>query len=171
AVEALAGEIHPVDREATQIWFRFYPLELARFLASAESPEEAARSIALAGNFGLVDKIDSSHRFLYGHRYWPQVKAAIDARIDAGTEAASIESEIRAIAKAAVASAKAKDELTLGIAAAGLMTLVQVGADAFRSAAGVASKPDGIMSKSPDAIVAERAKDDSQGLFGFLKTV
>jgi ferredoxin len=27
------------------------------------------------------------------------------------------------------------------------------------------------MKKSPDVIVAERAKDDSQGLFGFLKTV
>jgi ferredoxin len=27
------------------------------------------------------------------------------------------------------------------------------------------------MAKSPDAVIAERAKDDSQGLFGFLKTV
>ncbi len=32
-------------------------------------------------------------------------------------------------------------------------------------------KPKGLLKKSPDEIVKERAKDDSQGLFGFLKTV
>jgi ferredoxin len=59
----------------------------------------------------------------------------------------------------------------LGIAAAGLYTLAHVGMDAFKAASGVAAKPSGIMSKSPESIVAERAKDDSQGIFGFLKTI
>jgi ferredoxin len=171
AVESIAADIHEVDRAAVQVWFRFYPLELKRWLDAAENPQEAARSIELAGDFGLDDKIDTSHRFLYGHRYWPQVKAAIEARLEEGSEPKSLESEVRAVAKAAATAAKTREELTLGIAAAGLMTLVQVGPDAFKASPGVAAKPGGIMARSPDNIVAERAKDDSQGLLGFLRTV
>ena len=51
------------------------------------------------------------------------------------------------------------------------MTLTQVGLDAFKSAKGETEKPKGLMTKAPDKIVAERAKDDSQGVFGFLKTI
>jgi ferredoxin len=51
------------------------------------------------------------------------------------------------------------------------MTLAQTGLDEVKKAPGVAAKPEGAMAGSPDQIVAERAKDDSQGLFGFLKTV
>ncbi|HTH50938.1 MAG TPA: 2Fe-2S iron-sulfur cluster-binding protein, partial [Pyrinomonadaceae bacterium] len=47
----------------------------------------------------------------------------------------------------------------------------QVGIDAFKAAPADVAQPEGGMKKSPDQIVAERAKDDSQGLFGFLKTV
>ena len=35
AVESLLPSIHEVDRNATAIWFRFYPLSLHRFLAGA----------------------------------------------------------------------------------------------------------------------------------------
>ncbi|MBA2379394.1 MAG: (2Fe-2S)-binding protein, partial [Blastocatellia bacterium] len=79
--------------------------------------------------------------------------------------------EIRQIAKTAADAAKTNESLTLGIAAAGLMTLIQVGPEAFKAAAGVASKPSGIMAKSPDDIVRTRKEDDSQGIFGFLKTI
>ncbi len=53
----------------------------------------------------------------------------------------------------------------------GLATLNQVGIDAFKAAPGEIEQPKAIMAKSPNAVIAERAKDDSQGLFGFLKTV
>ena len=42
----------------------------------AENVEEAMKALELSGDFGLLDKIDTSHTFLYGHRYWPQVKQA-----------------------------------------------------------------------------------------------
>jgi len=79
AIETLLPSIHSVDRNAVQIWFRFYPLSLERFLSASENTEEAKRSIAMQGDFGLDDKIDTSHNFLYGHRYWTAVKAALEA--------------------------------------------------------------------------------------------
>src|SRR5690349_7813817 len=78
-IEELLPSIHEVDRNAAQIWFRFYPLALEQFLAAGENIDEAKRSIAMQGEFGLDDRIDSSHDFLYGHRYWTAVKAAIEA--------------------------------------------------------------------------------------------
>ena len=32
AVESLLPSIHEVDRNAVQIWFRFYPLDLVKYL-------------------------------------------------------------------------------------------------------------------------------------------
>jgi ferredoxin len=51
------------------------------------------------------------------------------------------------------------------------MTLTQVGFEAFKNAKGETKKPQGLMNNSPEKIVKQRAKDDSQGIFGFLKTV
>src|ERR1700704_1948241 len=76
-IAALAGTIHEVDRNATQIWFSFYPLSLFRALAEAEDPEQLAQELLLQGNYRLQSQIDSSHQFLYGHRFWPQVKQAV----------------------------------------------------------------------------------------------
>jgi len=36
AVDTLSAEIHPIDRNATRIWFAFYPLDLRLALAEAE---------------------------------------------------------------------------------------------------------------------------------------
>ena len=170
-VESLLPAIHEVDRNAVQIWFRFYPLDLVNYLESAENVVDAMKGLAMDGNFGLVDKIDTSHRFLYGHRFWPQVKAAVTARAESIEAFSTLEAEIKAIAKTAAVAAKTNESLTTAIAAAGLMTLVQAGFDDFKAAAGTVDKASGAMTKSPDQIVAERAKDDSQGLLGFLKTV
>jgi ferredoxin len=51
------------------------------------------------------------------------------------------------------------------------MTATQVGLEMLRTSVGKPEKPSGILAKSPDAIVASRKQDDSQGLLGFLKTV
>ena len=77
AVDTLSAEIHPIDREATIIWFAFYPLELHVTLAEAADPQATARRLGLMGTWRLADQIDSSHRFFYAHRYWPQVKLAV----------------------------------------------------------------------------------------------
>jgi ferredoxin len=168
AVERLLPAIHEVDKNATQIWFRFYPLELHRFLQSAEDREKAIQKFVMQGDFELKNQIDSSHKFLYGHRYWKEVKAAIE---NYGESFKDETADLSKVIEDAAGAVKADKSLTLGIAAVGLMTLNQVGFEAFKNAKGSVEKPNGLLAKSPDRIVAERAKDDSQGIFGFLKTV
>lgn len=171
ALDSLLPSIHEVDRNAVQIWFRFYPLDLVKYLEASENLEETMKGLAMQGNFGLLDKIDSSHRFLYGHRFWPQVKNAIVEHITGLDPFSDLAAEIRAIAKTAAVAAKTNESLTTAIAAVGLMTLAQTGFEELKAATGVTVKPEGIMTKTPEQIVAERAKDDSQGMFGFLRTV
>src|SRR5215216_3423553 len=77
ALTTLLRSIHEVDRNATQIWFAFYPLALFHALEQAEDPEKLAQQLLMQGKYYLKDQIDSSHTFLYGHRYWPEVKAAV----------------------------------------------------------------------------------------------
>jgi ferredoxin len=172
AVEELSPCIHEVDKDAVQIWFRFFPLDLHRHLAAAEDRDEAIRGLALQGDFDLNDQIDTSHHFLYGHRYWSTIKRKIEKEIDEfkGAEPQLVEA-IKGIAMRVAKKLNVERPLVNGISAVGLATLNQVGADAFRAASGEIAKPAGIMSKSPEGVIADRAKDASQGLFGFLKTV
>ena len=175
AVDSLLPSIHKVDRNAVRIWFRLYPLALHEYLASArDEADEARRSLAMQGVFDLAARIDSSHSFLYGHRYWRAVKSAIESEADAFSvdEELDLVTLIARIAESASASrAKVDRSLLTGIAAVGLMTLRQVGLEKFRAAAGTTTAPTGLMARSPEKIVAERQKDDSQGLLGFLKTI
>lgn len=172
AVEELQECIHEVDRNAVQIWFRFYPLGLRRFLDSAENVDEAKRGFALQGTFELEGQIDTSHHFLYGHRYWPAVKCKIEKQAEEfkGGEPSLVEM-IKALAIQVAEKHSVDRSLVNAIAAVGLATLNQVGIEAFKAASGEIAEPTGVMKKSPDAIVAERQKDDSQGLLGFLRTV
>src|SRR2546421_2479932 len=78
----LQRSIHEVDRNATQIWFAFYPLPLFRALEEAEDREKLAQQLLLLGDYELKNQIDTSHRFLYGHRFWPQVKKAVEQYAD-----------------------------------------------------------------------------------------
>lgn len=168
AVERLLPAIHEVDRNAVQIWFRFYPLELFRYLEAAEDREKAIQKFVMQGEFELKNQIDSSHKFLYGHRFWKETKAAIEKAAESfKDETADLSRVIEDVA----VSVKADKSLTLGIAAVGLMTLNQVGLEVFKAAKGDVEKPKGLLAKSPDQIVETRAKDDTQGIFGFLKTV
>jgi ferredoxin len=171
AVESLLPEIHRVDREAVQIWFRFYPLDLLNYLESSDDVETAMKGISMDGDFGVLDKIDTSHRFLYGHRFWPQVKEVIAKRAETMDGLGELANEIKTVTHLAAVKARVSEPLVMAMSAIGLMTLAQVGFDDFKRSPGVAEQPQGILAKSPDEVVAEREKDDSQGIFGFLKTV
>ncbi len=171
-LKKLQSEMHEVDKNATEIWFRFHPLSLLRFLENAEDREKAIQKFVMQGDFDLKNQIDSSHKFLYGHRFWKETKAEIEKRTASfNGENGDLKNEIEQIAQMVAVQTKADKSLTLGIAAIGLMTLNQVGLDAFKNAQGETEKPKGLLAKSPDQIIAARAKDDSQGIFGFLKTV
>src|SRR5450432_2153363 len=82
AVSTLSPSVHQIDRNATTIWFAFFPLELQQALEAADGDADKARRLGLMGTWRLADQVDRSHRFLYAHRYWPQVKTAMSADHD-----------------------------------------------------------------------------------------
>jgi ferredoxin len=125
----------------------------------------------MQGNYRLRDQIDSSHTFLYGHRYWPEVKRETVAHARAFTGQSSLSDQILAVAQKVASQAKVDQSLVVGIAAVAFMTLRQVGLEAFEQAPGNVQIDRKHGQKSPDQVLRERAKDDSQGVLGFLKTV
>src|SRR5574341_420034 len=207
ALATLLRSIHEVDRNATQIWFAFYPLSLFRALQAAEDREKLAHKLLLQGDYDLKDQIDSSHHFLYGHRFWPQVKRAVEdyagkgvggrvSGVDASLQVpndspshplseqsvsqylapytqhpASLADRILGIAQMVSSELKKDPSLLVGITAVGFMALQQVGLEAFKAAPGKIAIDQQHANRTHDRILRERAKDDSQGLFGFLKTV
>ncbi|MBA3634598.1 MAG: 2Fe-2S iron-sulfur cluster binding domain-containing protein [Acidobacteria bacterium] len=171
SLNELLPAIGEVDRTATQIWFRFFPLALHNYLQSTEDKEKAIQQFVMQGNYELKNQIDSSHRFLYGHRFWKEAKDAIEKYAESFTsENANLANEIKEIAKTAAQITKTDASLLIGITAIGLMTLRQVGFDAFKNAAGKIYIDKQHAKKSAKEVLAERAKDDSQGILGFLKT-
>jgi len=173
ALVTLLRSIQEVDRNATQIWFAFYPLPLFRALEQSADREKLAHQLLLQGDYELKDQIDTAHAFLYGHRFWPQVKKAVEQHADSFNQTlrASLADQILAVAGGVAQTARQDESLLVGITAVAFMTVQQVGIAAFKAAAGKIAIDKKHATKSPEQILRARAKDDSQGLFGFLKTV
>lgn len=172
-ITRLLPDIHEVDRNATQIWFKFYPLSLWKALAQASDKQELVSKLLLQGKFELTEQIDSSHSFIYGHRFWPEVKKEIETYASAFNYSASatLAGEVRKVAGTVAQRIKADPSLVTGITAVGFMTVLQTGLAAFKDAPGKIRLDKKQASKSPVDVLSARAQDDSQGLFGFLKTV
>jgi ferredoxin len=174
ALDALLPSIHEVDRNATSIWFAFFPLALARAFEGSDDPEKLAQTLLMQGKYRLADQIDSSHTFFYGHRYWPEVKravAALVARVKEFPQKSALVEQIRTVAREVAAQKKVDESLVTGITAVAFMTLQQVGLEAFAAAVGEVQLDGKRARVSPEKILQERAKDDSQGLLGsFLRT-
>lgn len=170
-VSALLPSIHPVDKTATQIWFRFFPLSLHQAMQQAENPGELAKRLLLAGRNELKDQINSSHAFFYGHRYWPQVKKAVEGFAEDSRPPESLElaAQIINVARDVSLRVKVHESFLIGITAVAFMTLQQVGMDAFRAAPGAVQIGPRHLKRKPGKILKARARDDSQGLFGFLR--
>jgi len=173
ALATLLRSIHEVDRNATQIWFAFYPLSLWQALEQAEDRERLAQQLLLQGDYDLKDQIDRSHAFLYGHRFWPQVKKAVEQDADAfdHTSSISLADQVLTVARGVANDLKKDESLLVGITAVAFMTIQQAGLETFKAAPGKISIDKNHARKSPEQILRERAKDDSQGLLGFLRTI
>jgi ferredoxin len=128
--------------------------------------------LLIQGNYRLKDQIDSSHTFLYGHRFWPDVRSAVQkyARAFSGG-GGSLSDEILAVAREAAKQAKVDESLVIGITAVAFMTIRQAGLAAFEDAPGKVLIDKKHARKSPADVLRERAVDDSQGFFAFLRTV
>ena len=167
----LLRSIHEVDRNATQIWFSFYPLSLFQALDQSEDPETLSQRLLMQGNYHLKDQIDSSHTFLYGHRYWPVVKDAVQKYAREFSDTASLSDQVVSVAHKVATHLKVESPLVIGITAIAFMTIRQAGLAAFEAAPGKMLIDKKHARKSPADVLRERAVDDSQGFFSFLKTV
>jgi ferredoxin len=172
AVTDLRPAIHEVDRNATQIWFTFFPLALRRALARAADEAALAQKLLLQGQYQLKDQIDTAHMFLYGHRFWPEVKQAVGAYAASfkAPADAKLDAQIRAVAAKCAAALKVDEALLVGITAVAFMTVAQVGLDVFQRTPGTVALDKRELRRSPEDVLRARAKDDSQGLFSFLRT-
>lgn len=171
ALAALLRVVHEVDRNATQIWFAFYPLSLHRALQETDDREKLARELLLQGDYELKTQIDSSHHFLYGHRFWPQVKRAVEEFSDTADVSGKLADQVALVARTVAGELKKEESLLVGITAVAFMTVRQVGLEAFKAAPGTLAIDKQHVKQSPEQILSARAKDDSQGWLGFLKTV
>lgn len=168
ALKEIMAAIHPVDRSATLIWFRFWPLRLCEALENSPDPQQVAQQMELDGRWDLSQQIDTSISFFYGARFWPSVKKAVLERAShpslKGDE--GLAEHIRQAGGQAAQQAGVEQTLTLGISAAALMILRQVGWDAFSRAAANTSNGPGD-SRAPQKVL--KSRQQGKGLLGFFK--
>src|SRR5574341_1584427 len=134
-VNELQWAIHPVDQRATRIWFAFFPVKLQRALANSPDPEEMAKKLLLKGSYRLADQVDSSAEFMYGHRYWPEVKRAVAEHAAITNSTESLADQIREVAQKIAAIVKADESLLVGITSVAFGALQQVGLELFKQPA------------------------------------
>jgi ferredoxin len=167
ALDELGPSMHPVDRDATRIWFAFWPLEMNGALESSDDADAMARAMDLEGNWRLEDQIDSAVAFLYGAHYWAPVKRAVSEHGEAST---SLAETIRSIAGRVAANEKLDVALVLGITAVALMTLREVGRQAFDKVVDTPAEGE-LLPKNPERVIARRKRESGDGLFTFLKGI
>jgi len=137
-VTELFTQIHPVDRVATEIWFAWW--------------DRGHRDVP----------IDASHRFLYGHRYWPRVKAAIVSSEITG----DFIDAVMTISEAATRTVRVDQDHLLGITAIGLKIREAVGPAVFASAPGRVIQDDHVRVETPTQVLQRRSVNMPEGLFG-----
>jgi len=171
AIADLRASMHEVDQRATAIWCYQWPVDVARVVATASDRSAVVRDMWLQGRFDLSEQVDTSHRFLYGHRFWALVKQTIlesAERLDDVPDR-GLPQCVRSLADIAAARARIDVSLLIGITAVGVMTLQHVGLATFRRTRGATEAPRGLLARTPDQIVAARERDDAQGLAGWLR--
>ena len=166
ALERIEPSVHPVDRAATRIWFHFYPLALDRLMRRPDAAD-LARRMTLAGRWRLSDQIDDSHRFLFGHRYWPQAREVVLAYASGPSGPGSLDlgAQIQEVAALLAARTQTRTAEVTGIAAVALRTLQQVGAEALAASGGTTSSTVRAHWQSADEILAARARQQRKSIW------
>lgn len=171
ALDRLRDSIHPVDRDAVGIWFSFWPLKLTDSLRKSEDPLQIAQELLLYGEYELQKGLDRSVEFLYGSRFWQEMRNAVVQTCDGASqpESLSLENHIRNLGKEVADRQGVEVSLALGIAAVALMVLRQIGLQAFRGEGATGGKP--ARTLSPEAVIRRRERPRKKSFFDFLRTV
>jgi ferredoxin len=168
-VDRLQGAIHPVDRDATRVWFHLYPMRLQHAVDRAGDPAALEQHLRLEGRWRLADQRDTSHRFLFGHRYWPEVCDTL--RQFAGRPVApgslDLAAQVQEVARLAAARLGVDVSWIVGMTAIALRTLQQVG---LAEGGGPAIHAARLRAEDdPDRVIARRRKDGARSVFAFLR--
>lgn len=164
----LEPRIHQVDRRATRIWFAFFPLKLYRAWEAAADKKVFERDLILKGNYLLANQVDDSAHFLYGHRYWPQVKAAVANWVANSGSTAAVQDQILQVAGEVAGKLNLDVSLLVGITAVAFMTLVQTGLSKMQEPAVMTRNHS---TASADDVLRKRNAEPGQGIFSFLRSV
>ena len=137
SLERILPRMHPVDRQATRIWFAFWPLKLRQALDGSPDPARVFKEFQLDGNPRLEEQIDASVAFLFGSTYWPEVKQAVVAYAEESSEPqeTGLDAHVLELARRLAARLQVEPSLLAGIVAVGVMVLRQVGRSALAECA------------------------------------
>jgi ferredoxin len=128
--------------------------------------------LLLQGKYYLRDQIGQSHTFLYGHRFWPKVKAAVEQHASGFSATKTpLADQIATVAQTVAQESGIDRSLVVGITAVAFMTVQQVGLSAFKNEPPRMLIEPRQAQRSQEQVLRDRAKDDSQGILGFLKTI
>ena len=167
ALNILLPLAHPVDQDATRIWFAFWPLQLLQIVQESEDLEQTARKLELRGGYRLEEQLDASLEFLFGSQYWSEVHQAVCAHAESSASSdGSLADQIQAIANKLVSSLQVSESHLIGITAVALMVLQQIGTGAFSAKSLKVPR----RKSSPEQILKARSRKRG-GLLGFLRTV
>jgi ferredoxin len=168
AVESTLDRVHPVDRDALQIWFAFWPIRMKQLMDQAENPEVMAADILLRGDWRLENHIDSSHWFLFGHRYWPTVRTCLLEQISqsSGGQPDQWPDVLRKVTSAVANKSSTSEALVQAMVLIGLRTLQQVGETAFLKGSGTWRQR---KAQDPDQVLKQRNGSDQSGWWRFGK--
>ena len=167
ALDILLPLIHPVDQDATRVWFAFWPLHLYQVIQQSDNLDQTAQELEIKGRYLLEEQLDSSLGFLVGSQYWPEVKEAVCSHAQSSTSTdGSLADQIRAIAETLASTLQVPESHLIGITAAALMALRQIGPAAFSASSIEVAK----RKSSPDQVLRARSRKRGR-FFRFLHTV
>jgi ferredoxin len=169
-VDRLEHAMHPVDRRATRIWFHLFPMRLQRAVDGSGDPFALEDYLRLEGRWRLAEQRDTSHDFLFGHRYWPEVARAVLRYTTQPVVPGSLDlaAQVQEIARAAAAEHRIDPSWLVGITAVAVRTLQQAGFGDLSAGVGPERSRERA-GADPDRMVASRGKAAGRGLFGFLR--
>ena len=170
AIDTLGSEIHEIDRNATKIWFAFYPLQLHQALEQSADVVATVRTLGLMGRWRLADQIDTSHTFLYGHQFWFEAKRAVLEYTSGPVPPSSLDlgMQVQEASARVAAAAGVPCEHVIGITAVALRTLQQVGAPALAGARGGVVAAGNYAGLSADEVLRLRERRRSRSVLGFF---
>ena len=167
ALDILLPLVHPVDQDATRIWFAFWPLQLHQIVQESDDLKQTAQKLELKGGYRLEEQLDASLDFLFGSQFWSEVHEAVCAHAEGSASSdGSLADQIQAIANKIASKLQVSESHLIGITAVALMVLQQIGTDAF-SATSLKTPQ---RKSSPEQVLRARSRKRG-GLLGFLRTV